>query len=86
MTGEHQESRLMSILGVILRLQEFPPIPLTFTEIYEQFQREDLSTKLTRAWVHRVLKVLVDTQLVRVENPKSHRKRYIVDVNTIVTG
>ncbi len=86
MTGDRQESRLMSILGVILRLQEFPPIPLTFAEIYEQFQREDPSTKLTKAWVHRVLKSLVDIQLIRVENPKAHRKRYIADVNTIVTG
>ncbi len=85
-TGEHQESRLMSILGVILRLQEFPPIPLTFAQIYEQFLKEDPRTKLTKAWVHRVLKSLVDSQLIRVENPKSHRKRYIADVNTIVTG
>ena len=86
MTGERQESRLMNILAVILRLQEFPPIPLTFAEIYEQFLKEEPSTKLTKAWVHRVLKSLVDSQLIRVENPKSHRKRYIADVNTIVTG
>jgi len=85
-TGERQESRLMSILGVILRLQEFPPIPLTFAQIYDQFQIEEPNTKLTKAWVHRVLKSLVDSQLIRVENPKSHRKRYIADVNTIVTG
>ncbi len=85
-TGEHQESRLMSILGVILRLQEFPPIPITFAQIYEKFQRENPTTTLTKAWVHRVLKSLVDTQLIRVENPKSHRKRYIADVSTIVTG
>ena len=86
MTGERQESRLMNMLAVILRLQEFPPIPLTFAEIYEQFLKEEPSTKLTKAWVHRVLKSLVDSQLIRVENPKSHRKRYIADVNTIVTG
>jgi len=85
-TGERQESRLMNILGIILRLQEFPPVPLTFAEIYEQFLKEDPSTKLTKAWVHRVLKSLVDSQIIRVENPKSHRKRYIADVNTIVTG
>ncbi len=86
MTGERQESRLMNILGVILRLQEFPPIPLTFAEIYKQLQKDDPSTKLTEAWVHRILKSLVDTQLIRVENPKSHRRKYIADVNTIVTG
>ena len=86
MTGDRQESRLMNILGIILRLQELPPIPLTFAEIYEQFMRDNPSTILTKAWVHRVLKSLVDTQLIRVENPKAHRKRYIADVNTIVTG
>jgi len=85
-TGERQESRLMNILGVILRLQEFPPIPLTFAEIFEQLLKEDPGTKITKAWVHRVVKSLVDNQLIRVENPKSHRKRYIADVNTIVTG
>lgn len=85
-TGDRHESRLMNILRIILRLQEVPPIPLTFAEIYEQFQRDNPSTKLTKAWVHRVLKSLVDTQLIRVENPKAHRKRYIADVNTIVTG
>ena len=84
--GFVKESRLMNMLAVILRLQEFPPIPLTFAEIYEQFLKEEPSTKLTKAWVHRVLKSLVDSQLIRVENPKSHRKRYIADVNTIVTG
>lgn len=85
-TGERQESRLMSILGVILRIQEFPSIPITFAEIHEKFQRDDPNTKLTKAWLHRVLKTLVDLQLIRVDNPKSHRKRYIADVNTIVTG
>ncbi|MHA1480778.1 MAG: hypothetical protein ACTSQZ_05100 [Candidatus Thorarchaeota archaeon] len=84
-TGDRQESRLMSIIGVILRLQEIPPIPLTFAEIYEQFLKENPSSNLTKAWVHRVLKSLVDTQLIRVENPKAHRKRYIADVNTIMT-
>lgn len=84
--GEHRESRLMKILGVILRLQEVPPIPLTFAEIYEQLKMDDPSSTITKAWVHRVLKSLVDTQLIRVENPAAHRKKYIADVNTVVTG
>ncbi len=85
-TGERQESRLMKILGVILRLQEVPPIPLTFAEIYEQLQMENPGSTLTKTWVHRVLKTLVDTKLIRVENPSAHRKKYIVDINTVVTG
>ena len=85
-TGEKQESRLMSILAVILKLQEDPPIPLAFSDIYEQLQIDDPSTKLTKAWVHRVLKTLIETQLVRVDNPSAHRKKYIADVNTIMAG
>lgn len=85
-TGGKQESRLMSILAVILKLQEDPPIPLAFANIYEQIQIDNPSTKLTKAWVHRVLKTLIETQLVRVDNPTAHRKKYIADVNTIMAG
>ncbi|MFW9814165.1 MAG: hypothetical protein ACFFF9_17005 [Candidatus Thorarchaeota archaeon] len=85
-TGTGQESRVMTLLGTILRIQTDPPIPLTFGEIYEQVQREEPETKLTKAWVHRVLKSLVNSQLIRIENPVAHRKRYIADVNTVMAG
>ena len=86
MTGDRQESRLMNLLSVILNLQTDPPIPLTFSDIYVQLQKEESEAKLTKAWVHRVLKSLVEVQLVRVENPTAHRKRYIADVNTVMAG
>lgn len=76
----------MSILEVILRLQSDPPVPLSFSEIYDQLQKDDPATKLTKAWVHRVLKTLTETKLVRLDNPTSHRKKYIADVNTIMAG
>ncbi len=85
-TGERQESRSMNILGIILRLQRNPRIPLKFNEIYSQLVREDPNTNLTKAWVHRVLKSLVEAELIRFENPTAHRKRYIADVNTIMAG
>ncbi|MGY5879863.1 MAG: hypothetical protein RTV31_06410 [Candidatus Thorarchaeota archaeon] len=85
-TGEKHESRLMSILGVILRLQQDPPIPLTFADIYEQLEKDEPSSKLTKAWIHRVLKMLIESKLVRVDNPTAHRKKYIADVNTIMAG
>jgi len=85
-TGKKQESRLMSILAVILKLQEDPPIPLSFSDIYKQLQIDNPNTKLTKAWVHRVLKTLIETQLVRVDNPSAHKKKYIADVNTIMAG
>ena len=85
-SGEQQESRLLNILRVILRLQTDPPIPLTFSQIYEQIERDDPNITLTKTWVHKVLKGLIDIQLIRVENPTSHRKRYIADVNTVMAG
>lgn len=76
----------MNILEIILKLQQDPPIPLAFADIYEQIQIEDPTTKLSKAWVHRVLKQLIETKLVRVDNPTAHRKKYIADVNTIMAG
>ena len=86
LTGNRHESRLMNLLSVILKLQEDPPIPLAFAEIYDQLMKEEQGSKLTKAWVHRVLKSLVEVQLVRIENPTAHRKRYIADVNTVMAG
>lgn len=85
-SGEKRESRLLNVLDVILRLQMNPPIPLTFSEIYEEVEKESAGVKLTKAWIHKVLKSLIDIQLIRVDNPAAHRKRYIADVNTIMAG
>ncbi|MHA2025800.1 MAG: hypothetical protein ACW98U_07845 [Candidatus Thorarchaeota archaeon] len=85
-TGDRQESRLMNLLNIILKLQTDPPTPLTFAEIYDQLLKEEPESKLTKAWVHRVLKSLLEVQLVRVENPSAHRKMYIADVNTVMAG
>ena len=76
----------MSILEVILKLQKDPPIPLAFADIYEQLLKDEPSTQLTKAWVHRVLKMLTEAKLVRVENPTAHRKKYLADVNTLMAG
>lgn len=86
LSGEKRESRLLNILSVILKLQMNPPIPLKFSQIYEEIEKDDPSAKLTKAWIHKVLKALIDTQLIRVDNPTAHRKRYIADVNTIMAG
>lgn len=85
-TGEKQESRSMNILEIILKLQQDPPIPLAFADIYEQLQIGDPRTKLSKAWVHRVLKQLVEKKLIRLDNPAARRKKYIADVNTIMAG
>jgi hypothetical protein len=79
-----EESRTIGVLRAILKIQGDPPAPRTFTEVYESVLEELPEGKLSKAWVHRVLKPLVENQLVRVEGQS--RKRYVADVNTIMTG
>jgi Fe2+ or Zn2+ uptake regulation protein len=83
---EKRESRLLNTLSVILKLQMNPPTPLTFSEIYKEIEKEDPSASLTKAWIHKVLKALIEARLIRVDNPAAHRKRYIADVNTVMAG
>ena len=84
--GENQDSRLMSVLESILRLQTKEPTPLAFIDIYNRILKDDPTTKLSKAWIHRVLKQLIEVGLVRVENPTARRKKYIADVNSIMNG
>jgi Fe2+ or Zn2+ uptake regulation protein len=81
-----QESRVLSLLRSIMRIQKDPPVPLEFSQIYDSLKEENPEAKLTKAWVHRVLKSLVDMKLIRVESPSSYRKMYVADVNTILSG
>lgn len=84
--GTEQESRPVTVLRAILKAQGFPPAPRTFTEIYESVLQENPEGKLSKAWVHRVLKPLIEARLVRVEGQSARRKRYVADVNTLMTG
>jgi hypothetical protein len=84
--GAEQESRSVTVLRAILEVQGNPPVPRAFAEIYESVVKENLDGKLSKAWVHRVLKPLIETKLVRVEGQSARRKRYVADVNTLMTG
>jgi hypothetical protein len=84
--GTEQETRAVTALRAILKIQGEPPVPRAFTEVYESVLKENPEGKLSKAWVHRVLKSLIETKLVRVESQSAHRKRYIADVNTIMAG
>ncbi|MFX1483442.1 MAG: hypothetical protein ACFFCP_09655 [Promethearchaeota archaeon] len=86
LTGDRKESRLMGLLETILRIQQDPPLALSFSEIYDGLHSESPETKLSKAWVHRILKSLVEAQLIRLESPSAHRKKYIADVNTVMAG
>ncbi|MFW9886955.1 MAG: hypothetical protein ACFFER_02160 [Candidatus Thorarchaeota archaeon] len=84
--GAEQESRTVSVLRAILKIQGNPPVPRTFAEIYDSVLKENPDGKLSKAWVHRVLRPLIETKLVRAEGQSVRRKGYIADVNTLMTG
>lgn len=84
--GDNQETRLMTLLRAILKIQRDPPVPLRFKEIYESLMCEEPGTDLSKAYVYRVLKSLVDSKMIRLDNPKSRGKKYIADANTLMAG
>ncbi|MHA2140114.1 MAG: hypothetical protein ACXADC_04650 [Candidatus Thorarchaeota archaeon] len=84
--GSEQESRPVAILRTLLKIQGNPPVPRGFADIYDSILNENPEGKLSKAWVHRVLKPLIEDKLVRVEGQSRQHKRYIADVNTIMTG
>jgi predicted transcriptional regulator len=85
-SGSETDSRTLTLLKVILRLQQKDAKTLTFAQIYDAMIDQELSVKLSRTWVHRVLKSLVDYGLVRVESESAYRKRYYADINTLTAG
>jgi len=84
--GSNVDSRTLNLLSAVLRIQEDPPIPLSFNRIYESMMEENPGPSLTKAWVRRVLKTLVDASLIRVESEHAYRKKYLADVNTVMAG
>jgi len=84
--GSSVDSRTLNLLGTVLRIQEDPPVPLSFNKIYESMMNDNPGSTLTKAWVQRVLKSLVDNNLVRVESEHAYRKMYLADVSTVMAG
>ncbi len=76
--------RSLQILIALLRSQGSPMRPLSFGELYGAMQ-QIAGSDLTRAWVHRVLKGLVDDGIVKTM-PGKGRARYYTDVDTIADG
>jgi Fe2+ or Zn2+ uptake regulation protein len=83
---EGRESRPLSLLRTILRLQGETKEPLPFSEVYQSFTKEGPGKGLTKAWVHRVLKLLIEQGFVRVDSPTATRKRYTSDVNSVMAA
>ena len=84
--GSSVDSRTLNLLGAVLRMQKDPPVPLSFNKIYESMMNDNPGSTLTKAWVQRVLKSLVDNSLIRVESEHAYRKMYLADVSTVMAG
>ncbi len=84
--GLPYDSRALNVLGVILRLAEETSQPATSTQIHEAIITEQTDTEITKTWVHRVIKSLLETHLIRSDSEKAYRKRYMTDIGTIVVG
>jgi hypothetical protein len=84
--GKDQESRALTVLRAILNTSDALGEPHSFGEIYEQILNIDDKFEPSKAWVHRLLKSLLEDGLIRLESPEAHRNRYIADVNSIANG
>ncbi len=83
--GKGQEARYLTVLRAVLNAYDDCEDAVTFSDIYESLTKNS-EFKVTKAWVHRILKNLVDMGLIRLEIPDASRKKYIANVDTVVTG
>ncbi|MGY5875059.1 MAG: hypothetical protein RTU30_04890 [Candidatus Thorarchaeota archaeon] len=80
------QSRALSVLTIILKSQIASSEPLTSSAIHDAIKKEGTGSDLTKAWIHRVLKSLVEMRLIRIEDEQAYRKRYTTDLETITNG
>jgi DNA-binding Lrp family transcriptional regulator len=76
----------MFVFKTLLKIQVDSPEPLSFSKIYDVVNEADRDNTYSKAWVHRLLKELIDRGLVRTIGDSSSRKQYVCDVNTLRTG
>ncbi|MFW9800949.1 MAG: hypothetical protein ACFFD9_10965, partial [Candidatus Thorarchaeota archaeon] len=84
--GGDRESREMTLLRTLLRMQNETSKHFSFSEIYHALQEHAPEAQLKKPWMHKALKSLEEKQFIRLESQESYRKRYIADVNTVMTG
>ncbi|MBN2228700.1 MAG: hypothetical protein JW779_03830 [Candidatus Thorarchaeota archaeon] len=80
-----QDSKLLIILGVVLALSNELGMPVMFSDIFNRLTQEK-RMKLSKPYVHRILKSLIESRFIRCEHPDSSRKRYIANIETVVIG
>ncbi len=80
------DSRSTLLIQSILKTQVDKGSSLSFSEIYNAFTKENHGEKTSKAWVHRLLKSLIDMKIVDVESGNATRKKYVCDINTLSSG
>ena len=84
--GLHQDSRALNVLRVMLQLIEENQEAVTTTEIHDAIKKIETQSDVSKTWIHKVIKSLVEMKLVRLESEHSYQKRYITNLGTIVSG
>ncbi|MHA1577743.1 MAG: hypothetical protein ACTSU3_10320 [Candidatus Thorarchaeota archaeon] len=84
--GKDQEGRPITVLRAVIQSTEELDGSCTFGDIYDRLVHSEMELRVSKAWVHRILKSLVEDQLIRLENPDSMRKNYVGNVQTVASG
>ncbi|MBD3157306.1 MAG: hypothetical protein GF309_00830 [Candidatus Lokiarchaeota archaeon] len=85
-TGIDHDSRALSLLRAMLKKCDETGKPISFTTAYEALLREEPSASPSKAWIHKVLKSLVDDGLVTMFGESAHRKSYLADAKSVMNG
>ncbi len=82
-TATKHGKRLLDTLGAMFSLQEDGTRPLKLREIHERLAKMTPESVPSKSLLRQDLKILIENNVVRVEDPNAARPRYIIDVNTV---
>jgi hypothetical protein len=84
--GLPQDSRAFNVLRIIMQLIEENKEPVTTKQIHDAIKKAETQADVSKTWIHKVIKSLVEMKLVRLESEHTYQKRYTTDLGTIVSG
>lgn len=83
----NRESKAIALLQAVLREQANRESPLEFKDIYRAFASKQQSASISKAYVHRLLKELVELKLIEIQGGgNAPRNQYLCDINTLGSG
>jgi len=85
-SSDAQQSRLVDTLKTVLNLNLESEHPLSFAEIFTAVNKTQDKAEITRAWLHRLLKDLVEKGLVQIEDESTTHRKYICGINSLIFG